>query len=206
MVGVTPQIMRGGTAGDYRLVDRLSQQLCERMRTASRLHREDAAGTDFIATFDPVARLGEDQRADQSALLVEPAGRRSVHHAGVGRRHVRLRRDRRRLFQRKYGSLDATPLVLEIRGGRLVERALRRARPASRISGTTATPTTNSDRVGELAFGTNFGPAPMIGILLQDEKFPACTSRSAIPTAARRTRLEVAHARRRADPRLQCVD
>ena len=30
----------------------------------------------------------------------------------------------------------------------------------------------NSDRVGELAFGTNLGLSSMIGILLQDEKFP----------------------------------
>jgi aminopeptidase len=30
----------------------------------------------------------------------------------------------------------------------------------------------NSDRVGELAFGTNLGLTEMIGVLLQDEKFP----------------------------------
>ncbi len=30
----------------------------------------------------------------------------------------------------------------------------------------------NSDRVGELAFGTNLGLSEMIGSLLQDEKFP----------------------------------
>src|SRR5258706_15706588 len=30
----------------------------------------------------------------------------------------------------------------------------------------------NSDRVGELGFGTNLGLSEMIGILLQDEKFP----------------------------------
>src|SRR4029077_18200796 len=30
----------------------------------------------------------------------------------------------------------------------------------------------NSDRVGELAFGTNLGLSEMIGVLLQDEKFP----------------------------------
>jgi leucyl aminopeptidase (aminopeptidase T) len=30
----------------------------------------------------------------------------------------------------------------------------------------------NSDRVGELAFGTNLGLSRMIGVLLQDEKFP----------------------------------
>jgi leucyl aminopeptidase (aminopeptidase T) len=30
----------------------------------------------------------------------------------------------------------------------------------------------NSDRVGELAFGTNLGVTEMIGVLLQDEKMP----------------------------------
>jgi leucyl aminopeptidase (aminopeptidase T) len=30
----------------------------------------------------------------------------------------------------------------------------------------------NSDRVGELAFGTNLNLAEFIGVLLQDEKFP----------------------------------
>src|SRR5687767_14701408 len=53
MIGVTPQIMREGLRADYRLVDRLSQQLCERMRTATRLTVKTPAGTDFIATFDP---------------------------------------------------------------------------------------------------------------------------------------------------------
>ena len=35
MVGVTPQIMMQGMRADYRLVDRLSTRLCERMRTAT---------------------------------------------------------------------------------------------------------------------------------------------------------------------------
>jgi leucyl aminopeptidase (aminopeptidase T) len=30
----------------------------------------------------------------------------------------------------------------------------------------------NSDRIGELAFGTNLGLSDMIGVLLQDEKLP----------------------------------
>src|SRR5438477_2561652 len=37
MVGVTSQIMQQGMRADYRLVDELSQRLCERMRTAQRL-------------------------------------------------------------------------------------------------------------------------------------------------------------------------
>ena len=40
------------------------------------------------------------------------------------------------------------------------------------ISGTYCHTDANSDRVGELAFGTNLGLREMIGILLQDEKVP----------------------------------
>ena len=36
MIGVTPQIMSEGMRADYRQVDRLSQQLCERMKTRAR--------------------------------------------------------------------------------------------------------------------------------------------------------------------------
>src|SRR5207249_9404149 len=53
MVGVTPQIMRQGMRADYRLVDELSQRLCERMPHATRLRVQTPAGTAFTATFDP---------------------------------------------------------------------------------------------------------------------------------------------------------
>ena len=41
MIGVTPRIMREGMRADYRQVDRLSQQLCERMQTARDADRAD---------------------------------------------------------------------------------------------------------------------------------------------------------------------
>src|SRR6476620_9377327 len=53
MVGVTPQIMRQGMRADYRLVDELSQRLCERMPRAERLRVETPGGTALTATFDP---------------------------------------------------------------------------------------------------------------------------------------------------------
>ena len=52
MIGVTPRIMREGMRADYELVDRLSQQLCERMRTAATLSVRTPSGTAFTATFD----------------------------------------------------------------------------------------------------------------------------------------------------------
>src|SRR5688500_10907174 len=45
MLGVTPAIMRQGMRADYRLVDALSQRLCERMHDAGRLRVQTPAGT-----------------------------------------------------------------------------------------------------------------------------------------------------------------
>jgi hypothetical protein len=46
-------IMCEGMRADYHRVDRLSQQLCDRMPWARRLTVRTAAGTNFTATFDP---------------------------------------------------------------------------------------------------------------------------------------------------------
>jgi leucyl aminopeptidase (aminopeptidase T) len=74
-------------------------------------------------------------------------------------------------FNAKYGVLERTPLVLEIRGGRLVSARCDRA-DLQRDFWDYCHTDANSDRVGELAFGTNLGLQRMIGILLQDEKVP----------------------------------
>lgn len=171
MVGVTPQIMREGLEADYRLVDRLSQQLCERMRTASRLTVKTPNGTDFIATFDPsliwVKTSGLINPRYWSNL---PAGEVFTTPASVDGTFV-CDGTAGDYFNGKYGSLDATPLVLEIREGRLVDARCERSDLQQDFWSYCHTDE-NSDRVGELAFGTNFGLRRMIGILLQDEKFP----------------------------------
>jgi aminopeptidase len=61
--------------------------------------------------------------------------------------------------------------VLQIEGGRLVSARCAR-KDLERDFWDYCHTDENSDRVGELAFGTNLGLSEMIGILLQDEKFP----------------------------------
>ena len=61
--------------------------------------------------------------------------------------------------------------MLEIRDGRLVSARCERA-DLERDFWNYCHTDENSDRVGELAFGTNLGLREMIGILLQDEKVP----------------------------------
>jgi leucyl aminopeptidase (aminopeptidase T) len=171
MVGVTPQIMREGLEADYRLVDRLSQQLCARMRTAFRLTVKTPAGTDFIATFDPslvwVKTSGLINPRYWSNL---PAGEVFTTPASVDGTFI-CDGTAGDYFNGKYGSLEATPLALEIREGRLVGACCER-RDLEQDFWSYCHTDENSDRVGELAFGTNVGLRRMIGILLQDEKFP----------------------------------
>ena len=171
MVGVTPRIMREGMRADYRQVDRLSQQLCERMEHARGLRVCTPAGTDFSATFDhSLAWVKTSGLINPRYWSNLPAGEVFTTPASVDGTFV-CDGTAGDYFNGKYGSLDRTPLVLEIRGGRLV--SARCDRPdLERDFWSYCHTDGNSDRVGELAFGTNVSLREMIGILLQDEKVP----------------------------------
>ena len=53
MVNITPEIMCTGMRADFNLVDRLSQQVLERVRKATRIRATTAAGTDITAEMNP---------------------------------------------------------------------------------------------------------------------------------------------------------
>ena len=171
MVGVTPRIMREGLRADYRLVDKLSQQLCERMQTATTLRVTTRAGTDFVATFDrALAWVKTSGLINPRYWSNLPAGEVFTTPRTVDGTFV-CDGTAGDYFNAKYGSLEATPLLLEIRGGRLVGVTCERGDLQKDFWDYCHTDR-NSDRVGELAFGTNYGLQEMIGVLLQDEKVP----------------------------------
>ena len=171
MVGVTPRIMREGMRADYHQVDRLSAQLCERMDHARALTVRTAAGTDIRATFDQglawVKTSGLIHPRYWSNL---PAGEVFTTPGSVEGTFV-CDGTAGDYFNSKYGTLRDTPLVLEIRGGRLAGARCERT-DLQRDFWDYCHTDENSDRVGELAFGTNLGLREMIGVLLQDEKVP----------------------------------
>ncbi|HSC27200.1 MAG TPA: aminopeptidase [Vicinamibacterales bacterium] len=171
MVGVTPRIMREGMRADYRQVDRLSERLRGRMRRAQSLRVRTPGGTDFTATFDPrldwVKTSGLINPRYWSNL---PAGEVFTTPASVDGTFV-CDGTAGDYFNAKYGSLEGAPLVLEIEDGRLVAAHSDRGDLERDFWSYTHTDE-NSNRVGELAFGTNLGLREMIGILLQDEKVP----------------------------------
>jgi aminopeptidase len=171
MVGVTSEIMQQGMRADYRLVDRLSDKLRERMMHAETLTVKTKAGTNIAAHFDRgldwVKTSGLISPRYWSNL---PAGEVFTTPATVDGTFVcdATAGDH---FNGKYGDLQSTPLVLEIKSARLVGAECARKDLEKEFWDYCHTDG-NSDRVGELAFGTNLGLSRMIGILLQDEKFP----------------------------------
>jgi aminopeptidase len=171
MVGVTPRIMREGMRADYHQVDRLSQELCERMPAARVLTVRTGGGTDFTATFDPsLAWVKTSGLINPPYWSNLPAGEVFTTPASVDGTFV-CDGTAGDYFNAKYGTLEEAPLVLEIRAGRLVSARSRRAE-LERDFWAYCHVDEHSDRVGELAFGTNLGLRGMIGILLQDEKVP----------------------------------
>ena len=171
MVGVTPEIMQQGMRADYRMVDKLSDRLRERMQRAETLTVKTDAGTSFSAHFDRqldwVKTSGLISPKYWSNL---PAGEVFTTPATVDGTFV-CDATAGDYFNGKYGDLQATPLVIEIERGRLVGADCPRKDLEEEFWKYCHTDE-NSDRVGELAFGTNLGLSRMIGILLQDEKFP----------------------------------
>jgi len=171
MIGVTPQIMQQGMRADYRLVDALSQKLCERMPHARALRVETPAGTKFTASFDPslhwVKTSGLINTRYWSNL---PAGEVFTTPASVDGTFV-CNGTAGDYFGPKYGTLEGSPLTLTISGGRLVAAHCDRS-DLEREFWDYCHSDEYSDRVGELAFGTNIALDGFIGVLLQDEKIP----------------------------------
>jgi len=171
MVGVTPEIMQQGMRADYLKVDKLSDKLRDRMLRAETLTVKTEAGTNIAAHFDRgldwVKTSGLISPRYWSNL---PAGEVFTTPATVDGTFVcdATAGDH---FNGKYGDLQSTPLVLTIEGARLTKAECARKDLEEEFWEYCHTDE-NSDRVGELAFGTNLGLSQMIGVLLQDEKFP----------------------------------
>src|SRR5580692_9586598 len=171
MVNITPEIMCDGMRADFDAVDRLSQQVLERVRRARRIRATTAAGTDITSEMNPDYKWFKTSgiiSAEKWGNL--PGGECFTSPGEVNGRFVVDGVVGDWLCAR-YGLLAATPLTIEIAGNRIVSCASVNKRLEEDFWAYTHTDE-NSDRVGEFAIGTNLGIERVIGNILQDEKFP----------------------------------
>src|SRR5882672_2838617 len=121
MIGVTPQIMQQGMRADYRMVDRLSDSLRERMLRAETLTVKTEAGTKIAAHFD----RGLDWEKTSGLISPRywsnlPAGEVFTTPATVDGTFV-CDATAGDYFNGKYGDLQSTPMKLTIEDGRLTQ-------------------------------------------------------------------------------------
>ena len=171
MVNITPEIMCQGMRADYALVDRLSQQVLDRVRRARRIRATTPAGTDITADMNPAYKwfktsgiISPEKRGNLPGgeCFTSPGEVNGVFVVdGVVGDWLCAR----------YGLLESTPLTIHIAHNRIVSCSSSNKQLEQDFWTYTHTDE-NSDRVGEFAIGTNIGVTRVIGNILQDEKFP----------------------------------
>ncbi len=171
MVNITGEIMTQGMRADFNEIDRLSQALLERVRAASYIRATTPAGTDIHAQLTPAHRWFKTSGIINPGRWGNlPGGECYTAPYEVNGVFVvdGVAGD---FLCKRYGILTGNPLSIDIEGNRIAR--IRCANKDLERDFWAYTHTdTNSNRVGEIAIGTNIGVERVIGNILQDEKLP----------------------------------
>ena len=171
MVNITPRIMCEGMRADFTKVDALCQWVEHQVKGARKLTARTPSGTDFVATFS------RDIRWIRTSGIIRPEKWGNLPGGEVFTAPERV--DGTFVVDgvlgdwmaSKYGSMASHPLRIDIENSRIVEVACDRQEITADFLAYTSVDS-NSNRVGELALGTNIALHDVIGQILQDEKLP----------------------------------
>src|SRR5690348_10531836 len=154
MVNINSQIMLQGMRADYQKVDRISTKVIDMVRRASHISAKTAAGTDLHAALNPHYNWLKTSgiiSPDKWGNL--PGGEVFTTPGEVNGTFV-IDGVVGDYLCAKFGDLKATPLTIRIEKNRLVEATSENEELEQDFWKYTHTDE-NSDRVGELAIGTN---------------------------------------------------
>jgi len=171
MVNITPEIMCQGMRADYALVDRLSQQVLDRVRRARRIRATTPAGTNITADMNPGYKWFKTSGIISAEKWGNLPGGECFTSPGEVNGVFVVDGVVGDWLCARYGLLESTPLTIHIAGNRIVSCSSQNRQLEQDFWAYTHTDE-NSDRVGEFAIGTNLGVTRVIGNILQDEKFP----------------------------------
>jgi leucyl aminopeptidase (aminopeptidase T) len=170
MIGISPEVMRDGMAGDYDEIYRTTRRVYDVVREARTIEVRSPLGTDLRATFDPGWRwVSSDGRyRDPGQWGNLPEG--EVFTAPKNVEGVLVGEEIGDHFAPRYGLLEA-PVRLHLTAGRVTRVECDDAALAAELEAYLGQHP-ESNRAGEFAIGTNLGLTRVIGNFLQDEKFP----------------------------------
>ena len=171
MVNITPEIMCQGMRADYALVDRISQQVLDRVRKARRIRATTPAGTDITADMNPSYKWFKTSGIISPEKWGNLPGGECFTSPGEVNGVFVVDGVVGDWLCARYGLLESSPLTIHIARNRIVSCSSENKQLDQDFWAYTHTDE-NSDRVGEFAIGTNIGVTRVIGNILQDEKFP----------------------------------
>jgi aminopeptidase len=171
MVNITPEIMCDGMRADYDAVDRLSQQVLDRVRRAVRIRATTAAGASIVSEMNPNYKWFKTSGIISPEKWGNLPGGECFTSPGEVNGAFVVDGVVGDWLCARYGLLESTPLRIQIVQNRIVSCSSVNKQLEQDFWAYTHTDE-NSDRVGEFAIGTNIGVARVIGNILQDEKFP----------------------------------
>jgi aminopeptidase len=175
MIGITPEIMKDGMCSDYKEIRRVSKLVYERVKNAEKVRVVTERGNDFVAEFSPGLKwLISDGNITPGEWKNLPDGEVCTCPVNVNGKVI-FDGCLGDFFAERYGSLESTPIHIEIENGRAIKESIRCENEQLRYEFTRYLfeNDQNSNRVGEFAIGTNTGLTKLIYNLLQDEKFPS---------------------------------
>ena len=175
MIGITPEIMKDGMCSDYKEIQRVSKLVYEKVRNADKIRVVTEKGNDFVAEFSPKLKwLVEDGNIPPGDWRNLPDGEVCTCPVNVNGKVI-FDGCLGDFFTERYGSLESTPIFIEVENGRAIKESIRCENEKLRHEFTKYLfeNDQNSNRIGEFAIGTNTGLTKLIYNLLQDEKFPS---------------------------------
>jgi aminopeptidase len=171
MVNITGEIMTQGMRADFQEIDRISQIVLEKVRKATYLRATTAAGTDIHAQLNPAYRWFKTSGIISTEKWGNLPGGECFTAPGEVNGVFVVDGVVGDFLCKRYGILRGNPLTINIEGNR-IKRVSSTNKELERDFWEYTHTDENSDRVGELAIGTNIGVERVIGNILQDEKFP----------------------------------
>lgn len=171
MVNITGEIMTQGMRADFNEIDRLSQAVLERLRAATYIRATTPAGTDIHAQLTPAHRWFKTSGIISHGRWGNLPGGECFTAPGEVNGVFVVDGVAGDFLCKRYGILRGNPLTIDIEGNRIARVRCANKHLERDFWAYTHTDA-NSDRVGEIAIGTNIGVERVIANILQDEKMP----------------------------------
>ena len=170
MPGVNDEIMETGMLTDYVEIKNLCKRVYDSVCDAKQIRVTTELGTDFTVNLGYKWIICDGDISKTGVWTNLPDGEVFTCQKNLNGRIVvdGVLGD---YLDKKYGSIEKTPLTLEVKNGEIVNVECENKSIVDDIN-IEMKKDEFANRIGEFAIGTNIGLKELIGNMLQDEKFP----------------------------------